>query len=143
MTESTPTTKPEPSSDHPPQKPPPVDPFGHAFPRGIIWAGYVCAVIALLFFIGLTFIPISCGQRFPAIVVLALATALASAFIGGSASASGQLPLPKGMSPVKFAVTGGIAVLIILLILGHTLWVQGCPGADDGKITERVISIPD
>jgi hypothetical protein len=60
-------------------------------------------------------------SRFLVVVVLAIGTALSTAFLGGSAAASGNVPIFKN-SPMKFTVTGGIAALLITLVLGHFLY---------------------
>jgi hypothetical protein len=64
--------------------------------------------------------------RWPAIIVLALPGALSSGFFGGNASARGSLPITVAgntQHPVRFSLTGGAAVLIILLILGTRLFL--------------------
>jgi hypothetical protein len=60
-------------------------------------------------------------SKFLVTVVLALGTALSSAFLGGTAAAAGKIPIFKD-SPMKFTVTGGIAAFVIVLVLGHFLY---------------------
>lgn len=72
---------------------------------------------------------VPCDSRFLVVSVLALGAALASSFLGGSAAAEGVFPLPFAKDhPLKFSVTGGIAVLIIVLFAGSRLYVPaaGC-----------------
>jgi hypothetical protein len=63
------------------------------------------------------------NSRFLICIVLALTASIGSGFLGGSAVASGQISVPRLLNtPVKFGVTGGIAVFIITLILCHVLY---------------------
>jgi hypothetical protein len=82
--------------------------------------------IALLFFMTLVILSIvgySVPQdsRYLVAIVLALSGALSAAFLGGNASARGQIKVPYLEDPLTIAVTGGIATLVILLILGIAL----------------------
>jgi hypothetical protein len=90
-------------------------------------AGFATSGATLLFFMALvvasTFgkeVPL--GSRFLVVIVMALGTALSSAFLGGSAVASGKIPIFKD-SPLTFSVGGGIAVFVIVLALGKALYV--------------------
>lgn len=56
--------------------------------------------------------------------VLALGVALSASFLGGAASASGKLSLPWDMSPVSFSAAGGIAVFIVVFLLGYLAFVR-------------------
>ena len=56
-------------------------------------------------------------------IVLALSGALSAGFLGGNASARGSIPVPLlNEHPLAVAFTGGVAVLIVLLILGARLF---------------------
>lgn len=85
---------------------------------------------AVLFFALLTILATLDRQlpkdgRWLAIIVLALSGALSSGFFGGTASARGSLPITIAGNtehPVRFSLTGGAAVLILLLILGAKLF---------------------
>jgi hypothetical protein len=90
-------------------------------------AGYIAGICTLLFFMALVIIgvlgkEIPQNTRFIVIVVMALGLALSFAFIGGSAAASGKLPVFKN-SPVKFSAGGGIAVFVIVLLLGKLVYM--------------------
>jgi hypothetical protein len=92
-------------------------------------AGATFGAVALLFFMVLVLLQVF-GHKVPEeakyliVIVLALAGGLSAAFLGGHASARGSVPLPKAQQhPVRYAVTGGIAVVIILLILGKLLFL--------------------
>ena len=82
--------------------------------------------IALLFFMTLIILSIV-GYRVPqdsrylVVIVLAFSGALSAAFLGGNATARGQIKVPYLEDPLTVAVTGGVATLVILLILGIAL----------------------
>jgi len=67
------------------------------------------------------------------VAILALGTSLTFALLGGYAVVTGKIPLV--MSPggvVRFSAGGGIAIFIIVLMLGHFLYAK--PGANDAEI---------
>lgn len=90
--------------------------------------GSICGGVALLFFMALLVMsmigyPVPPDARYLVVIVLALAGSLSAGFLGGNASARGSLPLPLANDhPLAVAFTGGIAVLVALLILGHYLF---------------------
>lgn len=96
---------------------------GFALKTGAVFGG-----IALLFFMGLTLLSIGGhavphDARYLVIIVLALSGALSAGFLGGNASARGAIPLPLASEhPLAIAFTGGVAVLIALLVLGSRLF---------------------
>ncbi len=63
-------------------------------------------------------------SRILVVSVLAIGIALSASFLGGTASASGKLPLPWGMDPVSFSVVGGIAVFVIVFLVGYASYVK-------------------
>ena len=64
------------------------------------------------------------AQRFLVVIVLALSGGLSAGFLGGNASARGSIPIHAAQEhPVRFAFTGGIATLILLLIVGRALFL--------------------
>jgi hypothetical protein len=64
-------------------------------------------------------------SRFIVVAFLALSVGLSSTFLGGTAAAKGGITLPFFReSPMSFAVTGGIAVFVIVLMLGYVLYVR-------------------
>ena len=91
--------------------------------------GAVFAAVALLFFMALVVMSalghsIPRDQRYLVVIVLAFSGALSAVFLGGSASAHGAVPIPfVNEHPLGFAVTGGIAALVILLVLGRQLFM--------------------
>ncbi|HET9933016.1 MAG TPA: carboxypeptidase-like regulatory domain-containing protein [Polyangiaceae bacterium] len=89
---------------------------------------------------------VPCSSRFLVSAVLALTVAVGSSFLGGTAAARGQLPW-KGAEkhPIRFAVTGGVAVFVITLTLGSQLYNGGAdclpslPTVKPVKVTGRVL----
>jgi hypothetical protein len=56
------------------------------------------------------------------VMVLALGSAASCGYLGGWAAVKGQLPLPwANHHPIAFGVGGGIAVLVLILLLGWLL----------------------
>ncbi|MGA6981474.1 MAG: Fic family protein, partial [Candidatus Sulfotelmatobacter sp.] len=91
--------------------------------------GAVFGAVALLFFMGLVLLSVwghsvPNDARYLVVIVLALSGALSAAFLGGNASARGTIPFPTlNEHPLTVAFTGGIAVLIALLMLGSRLFL--------------------
>lgn len=92
-------------------------------------AGVIFGAVALLFFMVLVLLPVfghpvPGSSKYLIIIVLALSGGLSATFMGGHATARGSIPLPSGKEhPMRYAVTGGIAVLIVLLVLGRLLFL--------------------
>ena len=87
-------------------------------------AGFVVGTITLLFFMFLVVAGISghgvpLESRFPVVAVLALGCALATTFLGGEAVATGKIPFFSNAHPLAISTSGGVAVLVIVLVLGH------------------------
>jgi hypothetical protein len=93
-------------------------------------AGFSTAVLSLLFFMGVVLIsmfghPVPCDARFIVVVIFAMSTGMAASFIGGSAAAEGHIPIGGSQAhPLAFGVSGGIAVLVIVLGLGSAFYVS-------------------
>jgi hypothetical protein len=90
--------------------------------------GFAIGLFTLLFFmyIVLRERPVPCDRHFPVIIVWALGTALATAFISGWMTARGSLPIaPHSPNVIKISATGGLAVLIVLIVLGVKFY--SCP----------------
>jgi hypothetical protein len=91
-------------------------------------AGASFGGLTLVFFMAIVFATLTGhtvppSARFPIIAVLALGVALTTAFLGGDAAAKGQLPLPLFKDkPIEFSVAGGIAVFVIVLLLGNAIF---------------------
>lgn len=95
------------------------------------WSAMIGAVfggVALLFFMMLVLLsvfgyPVPSDARYLVVIVLSLSGSLSAAFLGGNATARGRIHVPYLEDPLTIAVTGGIATLIILLILGKSLFL--------------------
>ena len=92
-------------------------------------SGAAFGAAALMFFMLLVLLRIL-GYEIPKdakyliVIVLALSGGLSTAFLGGHASARGSIPIPNAQQyPLRYAISGGIAVLVILLILGWYLFL--------------------
>lgn len=118
---------PDPEMASPPPDPPPAG--EHSAPP--LWVAIVGACflgLAVLFFMALVVVSlfghsVPGNSRFLVCAVLALCSGIGSGFLGGSAVASGQINVPKLLdTPVRFGLTGGIAVLVIVLLLCHNLY---------------------
>lgn len=110
-------------------------------PRSIESAGLLFGTLVLLFFMVLVVASVfeysvPCDSRFLVVVVFALGVALAFSFIGGTAAAKGQLPLPALKEhPVAVGATGGFAALLIILLVGSLTYASG---ADCSDVFQRV-----
>jgi hypothetical protein len=87
-------------------------------------AGFVTAAFTLLFFMSLVVASVighevPSGSKFLVVAVLALGCAMSATFLGGEAVAAGKVPFFGNAHPLAISTTGGIAVLVILLVLGH------------------------
>jgi len=97
----------------------------------IVWGGIFGGLI-LFFFMGLILLSvfgheIPCDSRFLVVMIVAFGASLSVAFLGGAAAAKGVIPIPLVKDhPITFSVSGGIAVLVILLILSNRLFVKDC-----------------
>jgi hypothetical protein len=92
-------------------------------------AGFICGAFTLLFFMALVVgsifghvVPTS--SKFLVVIVFSLGCSLAAAFLGGDAAASGNIPFISKDNPLAVSATGGIAVLIIVLLLGYYFYVK-------------------
>lgn len=100
-----------------------------SFPQ---WAPIVAGIIGamtFLFFLALSAVSFFHGalpetSRFPAEVVLAIGGAVSSALLGGHSVVNGPLPIPfmQNSTPMQISVAGGVATLIILLVLVRLLF---------------------
>lgn len=96
------------------------------------WAPIVAGIIGamtFLFFLALSAVTFFHGalpetSRFPTEVVLAIGGAVSSALLGGHSVVNGPLPIPfvQNSTPMQISVAGGVATLVILLVLGRLLF---------------------
>jgi hypothetical protein len=64
------------------------------------------------------------NSRFLVILILAIAAGLGAAGLGGYASLEGKLPLWADKGPTAVSVGGGIAVMMLMLLLGNKVLPQ-------------------
>jgi len=100
--------------------------------------------LVLLFFMCLLVLSIfgkqvPCDSRFLVVVVLAFGAALSASFLGGAAAAQGSIPIPFAQTkPVHFSVAGGIAVLLIFLLVGRYAYMADKTCGTNPRVTELV-----
>jgi hypothetical protein len=88
--------------------------------------GFIFGGITLLFLMALVVASmwghtVPCESRFLVHLLFALSASFCTAALGGEAAASGKIPIFK-KNPMAFSATGGIAVLVIALVLLHYLY---------------------
>lgn len=106
---------------------------GANVPSWLPIAGYIAGLVTLLFFMYVALFQPG-PATFAHIFVGAFGCAMAAAFLGGDASAKGHLPIPfLNNHPLATSATGGIAVFIIVLVLGYTLFIRPQNGKTNGN----------
>lgn len=105
---------------------------------GITLVFFMLLVVAAIFFD----CPVPNDARFLVIVVLALGAAMSAGFLGGAAAMKGKIPIPivgpfASKNPATFGVGGGVAVLLLVLLLGYFLYVKPAT-----KLDYVVIQVP-
>jgi hypothetical protein len=83
----------------------------------VIGAVILVATILMLLFIVVWGPPIGDGKRMPFNALVAFGLAAATFFLGGSAHASGKIPLPRGRSLISVTLTEGVAVFFLAIIV--------------------------
>lgn len=84
--------------------------------------------VTLLFFMVLIGTGVPPGTRLQQLIVVSLGLAIGSAFLGGAAAIRGNLPIPGAQShPLAFSVAGGVAVFLIVMLIGHFVFPDGEP----------------
>jgi len=105
-------------------------------------AGAIIGAMTLIFLMALVLVSMTgrevpCSSIFLVCAVLSLGAALATAFIGGNASATGNIPIPGLQEhPLAVSLTGGVAVLLIMLFVTTSLFKR--PDCDSPKPTKTV-----
>lgn len=107
----------------PPPGPPPVVPEPPIWPRVVGVSFAALAVLFLAVLIGLSVVGKDVSPQARPIVVFffALCCAMACAFIVGSLTLQGALPFSND-KPLVVGATGGIAVLILVILIGNKAW---------------------
>jgi hypothetical protein len=62
--------------------------------------------------------PIESQRKFIFDALIAFCVAASGTFLGGTAIASGKIPIVKG-PPIQFSAAGGIGIFIVVLLLMH------------------------
>jgi len=110
--------------------PSPKEIKNESIPSWFSIAGVIFGAIAVLFLMALLLFSlygreIPSTSRFIFVAFLALSFGLSSTFLGGTAAAKGAISLPFFKEePMSFAVTGGIAVSVIIMILGYITYIR-------------------
>jgi hypothetical protein len=91
-------------------------------------AGFVTGAITLIFLMAVLVMgmfghDVSQNGRFLVVIILAFGFAMSFSFVGGSAAANGRIPAFK-QSPIRFSVGGGVAVFVIVLLLGWKIYLR-------------------
>jgi len=101
-------------------------------PTWVLIIGAIFGLLTLIFLMALVFMAVlgkevPCNSRFLVAIVLSFGASLSTAFLGGTAAARGNIPLPFAKThPVQFSVTGGIAVLILIMLICNYTFIKDC-----------------
>lgn len=75
------------------------------------------------------------SSRFLVVAILALGVAFSMAFLGGSAAAKGNIPIPGvAAHPISFSIAGGVATFIVVLLVGYFAYVNQVAGGTSTTI---------
>lgn len=100
----------------------------------IMIVGATLGAATLLFFMALVLLgvmgrEVPCNSIFLVNITLSLGAALSVAFLGGNASARGAISIPFFQkNPLVFSLSGGTAVLLIMLLTTTNLFGKSCGG---------------
>ena len=115
----------------------------------VLIAGLIFAAVTLLFFMSLVVAAIfnhdvPPSARFLVLIVLALGAAMSTGFLGGAAAARGDIPIPGAADKaLAVSLTGGIAVLIIVLLVGYFTFIRGANEVPSQILITLPVGIPD
>jgi hypothetical protein len=110
---------------------PPASP-AKAAPAWVLIVGVVFLGLAVLFMMALVVaslfkLHVECDSRFLVVGVMAFCAAIGAAFLGNDAAVRGNIPIPKAANhSLAISAGGGIAVLVMILLLGYNLYVKQC-----------------
>jgi hypothetical protein len=117
-------------------------------PKWVWIAGAVFGAATLIFFMVLVIAAVlgrevPANSRFLVLVVLAFGAAMSAGFLGGTASAKGTVRLPEALNtPIAVSTTGGVAVLVVVLLVGYYFYVKPAFPARSQIITLLPSGIP-
>ncbi|HEY2120469.1 MAG TPA: Fic family protein [Candidatus Acidoferrum sp.] len=92
-------------------------------------SGMMFGAVAVVFFMALVLLqmfghPVPETSKFLVVIILALTGGLSTTFLGGTGIVKGSVPVGDAeQHPLGYAATGGVAVLILLLVLGKILFL--------------------
>lgn len=93
------------------------------FITGVVFGSLTFLVFAGLLFAALFDRHVGADDRYLVPIVLAIGAGLSAGALGGSAALEGVVPIPwLGNSAPRMALAGGSAVMIIVLLLGRSLY---------------------
>lgn len=99
-----------------------------ALKTGAVFGGLTLIFLMTLVFLSISGSVLNGDDKYLVLLILALGCALSVSFLGGEVAARGEIPLPFATnSPVSFGVTSGVAILVIVLILGSLLYLETPP----------------
>jgi len=103
-------------------------------------AGYISLGATLLFLMAIILfrIDVPSQNRFIVVAVVALGAATGSAFLSGTAAIEGKIPIPFLKDPLAASATGGIAALVLVMVVGTWLYAYLTPQDD----TSRSVVVP-
>jgi hypothetical protein len=117
---------------------------GQMPPKWVTVAGAIFGGVSMIFFMALVIASLAnyevpAASRFLVLIVLSFGAALSVGFLGGSAVAHGKIPFPGALkNTIAISTAGGVAVLLILMLVGYYLYVRPEPLA----ATQIVIALP-
>jgi hypothetical protein len=121
-----------------PLSPPLLPPHAKA-PLWVMITGIVFLGLTLLFVMGLIIAAIIVGKnvvqdnKVLIVMVFSLGTTIGSSFLFGAACVNGNIPIPFSKKrPIEFTATGGIAVLVISMLLSFYV-VSHLDGQENDK----------
>ena len=129
-----------------------MTPIQGRFPSWALIAGFISGIATLIYLMGLLLLLVIFRLHVSSIAgfilssILAFGAALSCAFLGGSAAAKGQLPIPGGTNrAIEFSITSGIAVFVIVFILSNILFPQRIPmpGTDGTTLGSYIDTLKD
>ena len=106
-----------------------MDANSRSIPSWFQPAGFCTGLLTLIFLMAIVVASIFGHEipptgRFPFLAVFALGCALSTSFLTGEAAASGKIPFFGNQHPIAISVTGGIAVLTIILLVGYNIYIK-------------------
>lgn len=111
----------------------------HQVPKWFAAAGFSCLAVFIAFLMWLIISDhvVPHDNRMLLVFLLAVILATASAFLGGTAAASGSLPAFQN-KPIKFSVGGAAAVFVITVLIGYLTYARELPEKERDSLLKQV-----